>query len=198
MSQGARISWDVSRSWRATDQKLSDSVSSPAGSRGPALPRSSVTGIGYQHLLLSPHIEVTSAYLPRAGPPGRAAILTRIENLLGFTRYEPRHQEHGPDSRLENRDRRREGPGTRGVTAPHRPAVHPLPLAAGDRYRHHRRLLDRRAGFPVPAPRGHRHRPAAQERAAAGLAGDRNGRRSRCDLSLRSDPDLDQYQGRPA
>ena len=53
MSQGARVSWDVSRSWRATDQKASASVSSPAESRSLAVvPRSWVTGIGYQHLLL--------------------------------------------------------------------------------------------------------------------------------------------------
>src|SRR2546427_5897837 len=61
MSQGTRVSWDVCRSWRATDQKASDSVSSPSVSRGPVVSRSCVTGIAYQRLLLYPHVEVTSA-----------------------------------------------------------------------------------------------------------------------------------------
>ena len=51
MSQGARVSWEVSRSRRATAQNASASVSSPAGSR-PAAPRSWVTGIAYQAMVL--------------------------------------------------------------------------------------------------------------------------------------------------
>src|SRR5215469_2034196 len=82
MSQGARVSWDVSRSCRATAQKASGSVSSVAESRPPARSRSWVTGIGYQPLLLQPHIEVTSitsfpgSRAPERGPTqeNRAAL----------------------------------------------------------------------------------------------------------------------------
>ena len=52
MSQGAKVFWEVSRSWRATDQNASDKFSSPAVSRSLAASRSWGTGIGYHHLLL--------------------------------------------------------------------------------------------------------------------------------------------------
>ena len=52
MSQGASVSWAVSRSLRATDQKSSESGSSPAESAPGRLSRSWVTGIAYQHFLL--------------------------------------------------------------------------------------------------------------------------------------------------
>jgi hypothetical protein len=52
MSQGTRVFWEVSRSWRATDQNASDKDSSPAESRSLAASRSWVTGIGYHHLVL--------------------------------------------------------------------------------------------------------------------------------------------------
>ncbi|HTT54979.1 MAG TPA: hypothetical protein VMH35_26620 [Streptosporangiaceae bacterium] len=54
MSHGASVSWDVSRSWRATAQNTSASVSSPVTSRPPrsAPPGSPVTGIAYQHFAL--------------------------------------------------------------------------------------------------------------------------------------------------
>ena len=51
MSQGASVSCDRSRSWRATAQKASDSASS-RGLSAPASSRSWVTGIAYQLFLL--------------------------------------------------------------------------------------------------------------------------------------------------
>src|ERR1700677_2736104 len=78
MSQGPSVSWSVSRSLRATDQKASESGSSPAES-GPAPTslaagsRSWVTGIAYQGLLLYPHIEVTSVLSIPSIPAERSA-----------------------------------------------------------------------------------------------------------------------------
>src|ERR1700686_396796 len=60
MSQGARVFWEASRSWRATDQNASAKLSSPATSRSLDASRSSVTGIEYHHLVFYPQIEVTS------------------------------------------------------------------------------------------------------------------------------------------
>src|ERR1700683_4697750 len=67
MSQGPSVSWSVSRSLRATDQKASESGSTAAESG------SWVTGIAYQVLLLYPHIEVNSVL---SNPyPGRTESL---------------------------------------------------------------------------------------------------------------------------
>src|SRR3981081_2353450 len=106
MSQGARVSWDISRSRRATDQKASDSDSSPAASRSAVVSRSSVTGIGYQHLLLPPHIEVTSSIArPRVCASGRRPPPAESRTFL--------------ESPPTNRDTRNPGRahGSRTVTA---------------------------------------------------------------------------------
>ena len=92
MSQGARVSWDVCRSWRATDQKASDSVSSPLASPRPVVSLSWVTGIAYQQLLLYPHVEVTSTMDFSGRPSGRVPFPDRIEQPLGVTTHESRRQ----------------------------------------------------------------------------------------------------------
>src|SRR5580658_4581797 len=188
MPHGASVSADLSRSWRATAPKASASDSSLTGSVPPGSGDSGpeVTGIEYQGFVLYPHSEVTSPInLPLAKG-----------NPLGNTPNEPGYPRARPEP--ENRHRRGESAGTRGVAAPHRAAVPPLPVAAGHRYRHHRGLLGGRAGLAVPAPRGDRHRPAGAERKAAGLAGHRHDRGRRHHLGVRRHPDLDQHQGRPA
>src|ERR1039457_5713199 len=86
MSEGARVSWDVCRSWRATDQKASDSVSSPSESRRPVVSRSWVTGIAYQRLLLYPHVEVTSA-IGLSGQRVRARALPRQNRAASWNHH---------------------------------------------------------------------------------------------------------------
>ena len=83
MSQGTRVFWEASRSWRAIDQNASAKLSSPAASRSLGASRSSVTGIGYHHLVFYPHIEVTSAISSFWSPRVRTrAPPDRIEKTL--------------------------------------------------------------------------------------------------------------------
>ena len=111
---------------------------------------------------------------------------------------EPKPQRRRPDPRDQNGHRRGEGPGPRGLAAPHRAPVHPLPLAVAVVTAIIVGLVGRRPGLAVPAARRHRHRAARPGRAPAGLAGRRHGRRRRGHLGPRRRPDLDQHQGRPA
>ena len=52
MSQAARVFWEASRSWRATEQNASAGLTSPAPSRSLAASRSSVTGMERTHHLV--------------------------------------------------------------------------------------------------------------------------------------------------